>query len=617
MEQGWPGLAQYTCANPADWSPRPRTVQDALDQLASRGGGAGAASSFVWRPAGAAGPGVYTTWAALAAAIATLDPAVRKFVSVDNSLGNAHVTTGSWPDIENVEFLSGGPDATNDALATINIDEGALWPGAQHVSFNGVNVNDAAATTSLINTAANTDLVIDLRACIFEQTGVGPGIVTLGAGSEVSVRADELTVIGDGTHPIFAGSATSGVLAFCFCASVFNANAVNLAAGGAVVIEADGSCFVSATQTPAPSIVILDPTPTFVFQPGGTAGGNVYTAWASLMASVALTPGPKWIVIDTAFGAATVTAGTWNVEQCTFRGATGRTQTILGFATGAVLVWTELTLEQSVRFVNNGTGNVTTQAVAGWILYLHASNIQSAAAPAVPWLRASANGTIQTFDAGSVGDATHNVVTVDAGVTVISQNLGDGSTLAHAYGGLGAVSPQLDDAGGFSATQDISTVNATFLFSLATQLSYTPGTAGNWNPVPAVASAALDQLAASNHVSATGNTGTGGAAVTVTTGNITKAKNGLMQVSASCLLTTSAAASTLTLQLKRDAGNIGTAKTLVVPATGIPAGIDCTIDFIDTAPDNAAHTYTLSVSVSAGTLTVAANSAQIQVVEDS
>jgi hypothetical protein len=42
-----------------------------------------------------------------------------------------------------------------------------------------------------------------------------------------------------------------------------------------------------------------------------------------------------------------------------------------------------------------------------------------------------------------------------------------------------------------------------------------------------------------------------------------------------------------------------------------------TISAIDTAPDTAAHTYQLSVSVSAGTLTVAANGAQIEVVEDS
>jgi hypothetical protein len=592
-QQGGAGLDRYIPTVPADWAPPVRTVQDALDQLGGRSGGAGFATSYVWRPGGVATPGVYVTWAALVAAFVTVDNAARKIVSVDDSLGNAHITTGAWA-VENVEFRSGGNDLANDDLATVNIDDGATFTGTHHLAFDGVNVVDAATTTSLITTPANNDLALDLRACVFEQTGVGgPGIITLGAGSELSLRMYAVSVFGDGTHPVVAGSATSGVLAFCYCESVFSANAVNLAVGGATVIEADGSCVISATQTPAPTVVILDPTPTLIFQPGGTPAGNLFTTWATLYAQASLYGPGLTVIVDDSIAAAHMTAGgPYNLQGWVLRGMSQTPATLI-IDPGASISASTTQLEvQNLIVSNQTTAAPAWTPGAGAQLVISQDDGQVLSTTAQPFLHvtAAASFTVVSLNVlgAEFGDGAHAAMSVDAGQTGIVQ-LNGGTLLTDAVAGAGTLNVTVAAGSpGNVPAQTVTTVNTFYV-----------------------------GFAKSNSQVAVGNTGTGGGTVTVTTPAITKAKNGKMLVNASCLLSTSAAASTLTVQLKRDAANIGTAKTLVVPATGIPTGIDVSIDAIDTAPDNAAHTYTLSVSVSAGTLTVAANSAQIQVVEDS
>ncbi len=58
----------------------------------------------------------------------------------------------------------------------------------------------------------------------------------------------------------------------------------------------------------------------FVYRPGGTASGNVYTSWSTMMTAVATRDGPKVIVIDTSAGAASVPAGTWDLTGVILRG---------------------------------------------------------------------------------------------------------------------------------------------------------------------------------------------------------------------------------------------------------------------------------------------------------
>jgi len=114
-----------------------------------------------------------------------------------------------------------------------------------------------------------------------------------------------------------------------------------------------------------------------------------------------------------------------------------------------------------------------------------------------------------------------------------------------------------------------------------------------------------------NFTQAAGNTGTGGATVTVQTGNINAVWSKKMRVAAAIAGSVSGAA-TVTATLLRDATPIGDAMSDVFGGAG---HFSFAPTFIDTAPDAASHTYTLSVHASAGTLTVAANGAQIVVDE--
>jgi hypothetical protein len=583
--------------------------------------GEGAAVSYVWRPGGVAAQGVFTTWATLAAAFATTDPAQLKVVSVDDSIAAAHITAGAWPSCDNISWRSGGNDSGGSSLATVIIDQGASFTGpVAHMHAEGIAFSYAATSGALITTAAGQSFSMILSGVLMVGTGGGgTGIVSAGAGAAISLRAYTSSL----QNQLFSGAATSSFAGALFDGTSFGPNCLDMTAGAAAVILADGSCFVSTAQTPAPSVTILDPTPTFVFRPGGVAGGNVYTAFGTLYGALLQTPGPKILSFDNSLGATHLpTAGMpvagWNLDQVTITGPETASGPQLIIDDGALIDPATRSLFFDAIFVlNHSTTNVWTPTTAfgAVCVFDHGAGGESTAAGSLLAVTAAAPfSEVIANAAASLGDGTHNLFTVAVGQTLV-MDLGFVSLFAHAVGGLGTANILISAETNYVTPQDVAVVNLT-MQAAAKRVAYTPGTTGNWNPVPTLTNAALDQLAASNTTQASGNTGTGTGTVTVTTGNITKQKSGKMCVRASCLLSTSASASTLTVQLKRDAANIGNAKTLVVPATGIPTGIDVNIDFVDTAPDTAAHTYTLSVSVSAGTLTAAANSAQIVVVED-
>jgi hypothetical protein len=58
----------------------------------------------------------------------------------------------------------------------------------------------------------------------------------------------------------------------------------------------------------------------FIFQPGGTPGDNIYDTWTTLHAAVAAYAGVRRVVIDTSLGAATVSAGSWDIDGWILRG---------------------------------------------------------------------------------------------------------------------------------------------------------------------------------------------------------------------------------------------------------------------------------------------------------
>lgn len=305
----------------------------------------------------------------------------------------------------------------------------------------------------------------------------------------------------------------------------------------------------------------VGPMATFVFRPGGVAGGNVFTTWASLMAAVSLTPGLRIIYIDDSLAAAHMAAGgPYDLDNVTLAGNQASATFTLIIDDGATFHSSSLTISNGLLLQSNSTTSPWTPS-SFFDFTIGSTCIAQSNAGAAPLLAVTApasGGVIDVEMTGILGDFTHNVVTVAAGQQLTVRAEGPVTSIrAHAFGGLGTVDVFRESACTVSSVQDVSTF-VIHEASLASATAYTPATAGNWQPAPALVSAALDQLAAPNFVFAHGNTGTGTGTVTVTTGNITKAKNGQMKVKAGVMCSTSGA-TTLTLQLVRDAAtNIGT-----------------------------------------------------------
>ncbi len=118
-------------------------------QLRSSASGAGGASSYVFRPGGSPGNGVYTTPAALRAAM-TGDSALNKIVSVDYSLGVASLDNGPWPD--NITWQSG----VGSVLATLTLAEGCTFGGKTY-RFRNLTVQPAGTATPVMTIAAGVD----------------------------------------------------------------------------------------------------------------------------------------------------------------------------------------------------------------------------------------------------------------------------------------------------------------------------------------------------------------------------------------------------------------------------------------------------------------------------
>lgn len=546
--------------------------------------------TFIFKP-GATGTqngNVYTTWAALAAAVVQVTG--PKFIAVDDSLAAAHVTTGTWPGFGNATFMSDGVDSGNSAVATLIFDAGARLSGVAHLTFTTINVTLADAAGTVIP-ATTANLAIVANGAAFTNTGgAAGGLATIGAGFALSYRGFTSAL---GAN-IFKGAATATYALFLFSGSSLATNTVNGTAGGTVTIVADGSSqngIAGTTQTPAAaSTTVLDPVATFVFQPGGTARGNVFTTWATLMASVSLSPGRKYIIVDNTLAAAHATTGAWNIADCYFTAedvSTNASRTLIvddgcSFGGSAVVWWENILLENH---------NVTTSpfVAAGGVQLSHKYLFggPQCVGGAVPMYGAPAAGqsvSLTLFGSASIANAGAPVVANNAaGGTVNIRALDSTNVAASTLTGTGAITLRYVDAATFGAQAGLTT------------LTLTP-------------------LEPANPTQASGQSGTGTGTVTVTTGNIQQKKSGQVLVIANIAGVT-AAATTVTLQLVRDAAtNIG--NPIVVTTLSAGDGFTGSIAFVDTLPDAAVHTYKLTATAGAGNLTIAgANSAQIVVAE--
>lgn len=369
------------------------------------------------------------------------------------------------------------------------------------------------------------------------------------------------------------------------------------AQGGAVPVTA------SSAQTAASS-------PTFVFRPGGVAGGNVFTTWASLMAAMDVVAGPKWIEVDASIEAAHMTAGAWDLNACTLTAAQGTQQLIIDQGATITPTTLSLTIDGGLFLQNNSTEPVWTTSMAGFYLLVMRGFAEIAcSAGAAAFLHGVAGAAgiqVSMIESAVLGDYAHNVIASDAGVTVYIIETDISSIYPHSLAGAGTIQVTLAADSTVDTPQDVTTLTLQYS-SGADRVNYVPGVPANWNPAPGYVAPALDQLVAQNFVQVLAGAGAAAATQSIVTGDLAKKKTGNVRVSGQQSVTTSGAAS-VTFQLLRDAAAIGPA---IVQQASAALEVSAQVDWLDTLPDTNNHTYTIRATASAGTITQAASSGSL------
>jgi hypothetical protein len=326
----------------------------------------------------------------------------------------------------------------------------------------------------------------------------------------------------------------------------------------------------------------------FLFKPGGTPGGNVFTTWPTLIAALAKQPAHKWIVVDNSIAPAIVPAGgPYNLDECTFLGgpSTPAGQPELIFAAGATITANVLRIAQSLGFQNSGSVVWTIAASAPPIfpfLYLEENGFLLAS-PGAPFVHVTAGATFlcECFG-GSMGDTTNAVIQVDAGATLDLNAIATGGMTSNAIAGAGTFAMGLGVGGFFEQPQ-----------GLEPTITYIdpPATIGEANAV-AITAAPL---------------------VFTSTGTITRKTSGLVRGSACASVTGAAPGAPVTFDVLRNPGGVLVATQTV---DGGATFTQCTVPVFDTLPDQVAHTYAIRVTNAAAPLTAAAGQARISLTEE-
>jgi hypothetical protein len=314
----------------------------------------------------------------------------------------------------------------------------------------------------------------------------------------------------------------------------------------------------------------------FLYRPGGVAGGNVFTTWPTLMAAVSATNGPKFIGVDSSILPATVTAGTWAVDECTFQGFNFFSELL--FETGSFITGDYIALD-TITFTNVGATSPYSPTAVSQLITRN-SVIQSITG-AAPWMHVTVSTVVSGVimaDFSFIGDGTNHAITIDAGQFLSTTLIGGSAIPPNTVAGAGTLGIEISPDSLIATPQAVATLNAS---TLGQNLAATTNVA----PLGPAATIAL-----------------------ATSSGIFRQRGGRLQVSGSIsMLGVGVGAGTITINLLRDATIIATAT--LDPGTGGHAADTLTV--IDTLSDFVAHSYTIQAVASVGTLTAAALQASI------
>ena len=396
----------------------------------------------------------------------------------------------------------------------------------------------------------------------------------------------------------------------------------------------------------------------FLFQPGGTAGANVFTTWVALYAAVNALDGIRTVQVDDSIAPATVPAGAYDLSGWvlagTFQASTLTSFTpVLTFETGATITDLPDLVTLSLTLESASTSPVYAFDTAPSDLVLDLGAQVQSGAGAAPFLSSPAGSTGLAFlgDNCRIGDGTNAAWSVVAGATAYLLQLPFSVLNTNALTGTGTVSAQValgatcnttqpaltgalnrvtirayevDGSAGSPAYSFLSTPTSgmyrdptTGNVGASPGLLYVPATPFNWVAPPTAVGPALDLLVAPNVIANKNATEIAPAAsITYTSSQaITRTRGGVVQVNANATVTAApvSGSATLTMTLLRDGVAVATAPLPQATTTG---QAQLVLSWFDTLPDATAHTYGFTVASSSGTVTVAAaNQAGISAAE--
>lgn len=511
----------FTPATPADWSPAPAEVGSALDQLASNAGAAEKRTSFVFQPGGATGGNTYATWPSLIAAMAA--NAGPKTIYFDDSLVSPCVIPAGAYALEEVKFDA----AIRGKTTSVQVANGVTWTGLRVINNLSIDFQNTAIVETLpavglffdgTSIAANGTSPIwqDSVGCQF-QLSSGSSITGSVGANAILVDTGQIFQAAVTTASSINGDALVNGGAGCVYVAIMDASvtfATQVDFSGTEIQtrldKASGVEYtpaVSGDWSPVPDKVstALDqlaanaapivPT-SFVLQPGGTAGENVYTSWASLYAVLLAVSGPKNVFLDDSLGAISIPSGAYNVDGVRFSGKLSTTT--LTIDDGATLSG-KFDLVENVQVSSNSTTDVCTVTDPN-IVYEMGFNCSVTCNAAGAFWRLSSNGVTQFSLHGEcfIVNGGNPVFSIDATDSIVIYLYDDSGVDNDSASGAGNIQVITNSNAAFPPTGFSGVTGAVSLIigAEAATTHYAPANPGDWSVVPDDVAEALDSLAA-------------------------------------------------------------------------------------------------------------------------
>jgi hypothetical protein len=316
------------------------------------------ANGIIFRPGGVAGGNVYTTWPTVMAALTAVNGAVT--VYVDSSIAPAVVPPGIYngfgcavlspyndtllvtPPSNPIDILTIADGATLSRWSSIrglltvectctttaafSFDYGPMAPGNKidlfYMTLGAMIVMKAGAAVAAIQVPpiGFFSLIAELAATLDATATPGVPVIMLNpmAGvifeffNEVALNGEWISG-GPGTNIKFSRDDTINPFTSALFMGTLNDDKVSIVtnessggAGAGMVATADGAGGViwsPVTATPLTNVI---------FRPGGVAGGNVYTTWATAFAAAMTSNDALIMYVDSSLGTPTVPAGTYD-----------------------------------------------------------------------------------------------------------------------------------------------------------------------------------------------------------------------------------------------------------------------------------------------------------------